>query len=285
MPKIFGADMDDKCIGQYFVDVFWHMPKLNELSVEDLVKYCKLNNIGAIIPTRDGELEFFARYKSILSDNGIVVMVSERSTVDVCFDKLKLAEIESLQDFVIPASKNIEKLHSEKFVVKERYGSGSLTIGLNLDVMEAQLYSASLRNPIFQPFKAGYEITVDAYVTKNKDVKGLVMRKRIIVVNGESQVTTSFENSSLQEKFLGFLNKFDFYGHVNLQAIIDESDKIHLIECNPRVGGASMLSIYAGLDTFYWFYLEALGTNISSYPFLPATKPVTQVRYANDIYI
>jgi carbamoyl-phosphate synthase large subunit len=35
-----------------------------------------------------------------------------------------------------------------------------------------------------------------------------------------------------------------------MQAIIDEADNVHLIECNPRVGGASMLSIYAGLDSF-----------------------------------
>ena len=284
-PKIFGADLDNTCIGSYFVDAFWQMPRINELSIEELIRYCKSNNIEVIIPTRDGELEFFAYYKSTLSDNEIAVMVSEPSTVEACLDKLKFAELESIQDVVIPASIEIEKLHSEKFVVKERYGAGSLSIGLNLDAMEAKSHAASLTNPIFQPFERGYEITVDAYITKNKEVKGLVMRKRVKVVNGESQVTTSFENASLQKRFIAFLNKSDFYGHIALQAIIDDADNVHLIECNPRFGGASTLSIHAGLDTFYWFYLEAMGTDISSYPFLPATKPVMQVRYFNDTYL
>ena len=283
--KIFGADVDDTCIGRYFVDMFWHMPKLDELSIEELVKYCKSNNIGAIIPTRDRELKFFARYKSTLSDHGIVVMISDYSTVRVCLDKLEFAKLEGIQDVVIPASTTIERLNSEKFVVKERYGAGSISIGLNLDPTAAKSHAETLENPIYQPFQTGYEITVDAYLTKDSEVKGIIMRKRVKVVDGESQVTTSFENAFLQKKFFDFLSQSDFYGHLTLQAIIDEADNVHLIECNPRVGGASMLSIYAGLDSFYWFYSEALGENLSAYPFLPASKPVTLVRYANDVYL
>ena len=283
--KIFGADIDDTCIGRYFVDVFWHMPKLNALRIEDLIAYCKSNNIGAIIPTRDGELEFFARCKLTLADQGIDVMISDYSIVNACLDKLEFAELESIQDVVIPASTAIDRLKSEKFVVKERYGAGSISIGLDLDSAAAQLHAETLENPIYQPFQTGYESSVDAYVTKNRQVKGLVMRKRVKVVDGESQVTTSFENAFLQEKFFDFLDQSDFYGHITLQAIIDEADKVHLIECNPRVGGASMLSIHAGLESFYWFFSEVLGEHLTAYPFLPASKPVTLVRYPNDIYL
>ena len=283
--KIFGADWDGTCIGRHFVDVFWEMPRINELGIEELIMYCKSNNIGAIIPTRDGELEIFARFKSTLSENGINVMVSDCSIVNICLDKLKFAKLEEIQDIVIPASKSIGKLNADEFVVKERFGAGSTSIGLKLDKVAAQLHAASLIDPIYQPFQNGFEITVDAYVTKFREVKGLIMRKRIKVVDGESQVSTSFENVLLREKFFVFLNKLNFYGHITLQAIIDDSDNIHLIECNPRIGGASMLSIHAGLDSFYWFYSEALGEDLSTYPFLPAGKTITLVRYPDDIYI
>lgn len=283
--KIFGADVDDTCIGRYFVDVFWHMPKLNALRIEDLLSYCKSNNIGAIIPTRDGELEFFARYKITLAEHGIAVMISDYSIVNACLDKLEFSKLKSIQGVVIPASTDIDKLKSEKFVVKERYGAGSISIGLELDSAAAQLHAETLENPIYQPFQTGYEISVDAYVTKNKQVKGLVMRKRVKVVDGESQVTTSFKDTSLQKKFFDFLNQSDFYGHITLQAIIDEANKVHLIECNPRVGGASMLSIHIGLESFFWFFSEVLGENLTAYPFLPSSKPVTLVRYPNDLYL
>lgn len=283
--KIFGADVDDTCIGRYFVDVFWHMPKLNALRIEDLIDYCKSNNIGAIIPTRDGELEFFARYKATLAEHGITVMISDYSIVNACLDKLAFSKLESIRDVVIPASTDIDRLKSEKFVVKERYGAGSISIGLDLDSAAAQLHAETLENPIYQPFQAGYEISVDAYVTKSRQVKGLVMRKRVKVVDGESQVTTSFEDASLQKKFFDFLDQSDFYGHITLQAIIDDYDKVHVIECNPRVGGASMLSIHAGLESFFWFFAEVLGEDLTAYPFIPASKPVTLVRYPNDVYL
>jgi len=283
--KIFGADVDDTCIGRYFVDVFWHMPKLNALRIEHLIDYCKSNNIGAIIPTRDGELEFFARYKATLAEHGIAVMVSDYSIVNACLDKLAFSKLESIRDVVIPASTDIDRLKSEKFVVKERYGAGSISIGLDLDSAAAQLHAETLENPIYQPFQAGYEISVDAYVTKSRQVKGLVMRKRVKVVDGESQVTTSFEDASLQKKFFDFLDQSDFYGHITLQAIIDDYDKVHVIECNPRVGGASMLSIHAGLESFFWFFAEVLGEDLTAYPFIPASKPVTLVRYPNDVYL
>lgn len=283
--KIFGADVDDTCIGRYFVDVFWHMPKLNALRIEDFIDYCKINNIGAIIPTRDGELEFFARHKATLAEHGITVMISDYSIVNACLDKLAFSKLESIRDAVIPASTDIDRLKSEKFVVKERYGAGSISIGLDLDSAAAQLHAETLEHPIYQPFQAGYEISVDAYVTKSRQVKGLVMRKRVKVVDGESQVTTSFEDASLQKKFFDFLDQSDFYGHITLQAIIDDSDKVHVIECNPRVGGASMLSIHAGLESFFWFFAEVLGEDLTAYPFIPASKPVTLVRYPNDVYL
>ena len=181
--KIFGADWDGTCIGRHFVDVFWEMPRINELGIEELIMYCKSNNIGAIIPTRDGELEIFASYKSILSDNGITVMVSDHSIVNTCLDKLKFAELESIQDIVIPAATSIGKLNADEFVVKERFGAGSTSIGLKLDKAAAQLHAASLIDPIYQPFQKGFEITVDAYVTKFRVVKGLIMRKRIKVID------------------------------------------------------------------------------------------------------
>lgn len=284
-PKIVGADTDLTCIGRYFVDEFWHMPELTELSCDELVGYCKTNNIGVIIPTRDGELEFFAKNKALLAEDNIHVMVSDYRAVKACLDKLAFSNINELQGLVIPSSTSIETFQSDRFVVKERYGAGSLSVGLNLESEAAQAHAKNLENPIYQPFRVGYEITVDGYVTTSKQVKGIVMRKRQNVVGGESQVTSSFENSRLEKTFVDIIQQLSLMGHITLQAIIDEYEGVHLIECNPRIGGASMLSIFAGLESFYWFYAEALGEDLRAYPFLPAREPITLVRYPNDMYL
>jgi carbamoyl-phosphate synthase large subunit len=49
-------------------------------------------------------------------------------------------------------------------------------------------------------------------------------------------------------------------GHAVVQ-LIDDGEQMHVIECNPRVGGASTLSMMVGLPTISWFLSEASGAD------------------------
>jgi len=77
------------------------------------------------------------------------------------------------------------------------------------------------------------------------------MRKRDYVINGESQVTSIFYNKKMESSFIKYFEALKLNGIVMMQAKIFK-DKIYIIECNPRVGGASTLSIQNGLDVFFW---------------------------------
>lgn len=54
---------------------------------------------------------------------------------------------------------------------------------------------------------------------------------------------------------------------------------------NARFGGASHLSIKAGLDSFYWFFLESSGHNIDVYPFIRNKEELKLIRYPEDLII
>ncbi len=75
--KIFGGDSNVYCIGKYFVEKFWKMPLIENLEIGKLIKYCKINKINYIIPTRDGDLIYFSKNKTILLKNKICVMISD----------------------------------------------------------------------------------------------------------------------------------------------------------------------------------------------------------------
>ncbi|MBV6644241.1 MAG: ATP-grasp domain-containing protein [Cyclobacteriaceae bacterium] len=281
--KVFGADIDENCLGKYFVDSFWKMPKLDNLSAEQLLEFCESNHIGLIIPSRDGELGFFARQKSFLSEKGIHVMVADDDKIAHCVDKLTFGALPTIN--AIPASENIKELNGQSFVVKERFGAGAISIGINLNKNEALEHSRTLKHPIYQPYIQGKEVSIDAYITRDSEVKGLVIRTRDVIVNGESQVTTTLNDAELEETFKNILQELKLYGHVVLQAIIDDKKTVHLIECNPRFGGASTLSLQAGLDSFYWVYLESMHIHLQDYPFIKNKTKVTQVRYPQDFYL
>ena len=284
--KMIGGDCNANCIGKYFTDDLWAMPRLSELSVDELIGYCEQAQITLIIPTRDGELAFFAQAKEALAKKGIVVMVSSPEATQLCLDKFLFSKEGKQKGLpIIPAFLDINGCHAESFVVKERFGAGAVSVGLNLTKSKAIEHAKTLRTPIFQPFMTGKEISIDAYITNRRKLKGLVMRRRDYVVHGESQITSTFHDEILSLKFKDIIKKLDLAGHIILQAIIDNNQEIHLIECNARFGGASTTSIRAGLDSFYWAYLEAIGEDIDNYPFIRSEKEITQVRYPQDFYI
>jgi carbamoyl-phosphate synthase large subunit len=284
--KIYGADLDQECLGKYFVDKFWKMPNITSLDINSLINYCKKNNIKAIIPTRDGELTFFAKNKKKFVKHGIWVMVSDSPGIEICLDKLLFYKTLNRLGFsIVSTSENINDISSSEYVVKERFGAGAASLGLKLKRDDAIVHSHKLMSPIFQPFIKGSEVSVDLYIGRSGKVQGAISRKRNIVVNGESQITSVIDIPKLESLCLKIVKKLNLYGHIIIQAIIDNKGKLTIIECNSRFGGASTLSIAAGLDSFYWFLLEAQQQNIEEYPFIKLGKKIAQVRYPEDIII
>lgn len=285
--SLIGGDLNKNAIGKYFVDEFWEMPALVDLTAEKVIDYCKKKHIRLIIPSRDGELEFWSSLKNKLAANGIAVMVSPEKAIHCCLDKLQFYK--TLAELKFPAIPTVSDIHELKgitsYVVKERFGAGSLSIGLNLTKEQAIEHAKKLSNPVFQPYISGEELSVDIYVDKKNKTKGVIARKRELVVNGESQITTMVEHPVLEKLSAELVEKIQLTGHVILQVLIDDAQQFHIIECNSRFGGASTLSLHCGLDSFYWALLEANGTDISAYPFFKSKTTKTQVRFPEDLII
>jgi len=177
----------------------------------------------------------------------------------------------------------INEIKNRYYVVKERYGSGSNLISLKLSKKNAIEYAKKIKSPIYQPFINGKEISVDAWFDKKSKLIGLSLRERFVVKNGESQITKTFQNNIIERKFKKVFSHFKFCGPVVFQAIIDKKN-IHIIECNPRFGGATTASINIGLDVFYWTIAEMLGISSDEFKFLRNNIESTQIRIPQDIY-
>lgn len=283
--KVFAGDMNTDALAGFVADGVFAMPRTTPENVDAIVSWCKENNVQFIVPTRDGELLFWANHKDLFLKQNIHVMISSPRAVEVCLDKLLFAEYCLTNEIpAIPTYSSVENCPGDLLVVKERWGAGSISIGIGLTKSQSQEHAAGLDEAIFQPMVKGVEFSVDAYVTLKGDVKGLVIRKRERVVNGESQITCTVNDEILNDKFRSIIEKLNVYGHIILQAIIDDKNEINIIECNCRFGGASTLGLRAGLDSFYWFLLEASGVSIENYQFIPAKTSIRQVRVPSDLY-
>ncbi len=285
--SLIAGDSDKNCIGIYFVDDFIVFPALEELTPELFISLCQYHEINAVIPTRDGELSFFSKNKERFLQEGIHVMVSNTDALQIAADKLLFFQTTSQMGYSpVMTSDNIDDISGNSYVVKERFGAGSRKMGLGLSYDQAVKHAKHLNHPIYQPFIIGKELSIDFYIALNGKGKGVIVRTRDLVISGESQITTSIINTELEEMALSLAEELGLYGHCMFQVIHDsENELYHLLECNPRFGGASTLSLEMGLDSFYWFFLEALGENLDDYPFQREKSEKKLVRYPEDLFL
>ncbi len=258
---VVAGDANSNALTAFAAECFWTMPQIADATPEAMISDLVDQGIRFVIPTRDGELAFFADNREAFTNAGIHVMVSSPDTVDLCRDKLRFAmycrasglptidTAETVQD--VPEA-------TKRFVVKERYGSGAHSIGLNLAAGEAARWGESLDSPIFQPHVHGSEYSIDVYRSLCGEVVRSVVRSRDLVIDGESKVSTILHDEEISDVAHRLANVLDIRGHAVVQVLRSHAG-LKIVECNPRVGGASTLAFAAGLRSIDWFVAESLG--------------------------
>jgi carbamoyl-phosphate synthase large subunit len=282
--RVLAGDRDPGALTKFVADGFLTLPPTHAAHAEELRALCRAHGIGIVIPTRDGELAFWATHAAAFAHDGIKIIVSDPEAVAISVDKLRFAR--HGQSAGLPVIPTWEQPQGAgRFVVKERQGAGSRSIGLDLDAEAARVHARALAEPVFQPHVRGTEVSVDAWLDQGHRVKGLVLRTRDLVVDGESVVTTTFRDQALEAVCRRALESLPLRGPVVLQLMLDAVRRPHLIELNARFGGASTAGIAAGLDVWYWSLREALGADLDRHPFRRAPEEVRQVRVATDLHI
>ena len=254
--KVFAGDCNNNVVSKFFCDYFWHMPILKDENFEKILGFLKKNKIRIIFPTSDQELPFWAWHKYLLKKNKIFVMVSDLETINLCNDKLKFYNALKDNKNVSFTSSNLSIFNNKtRLVAKNRYGSGSKNILINLSKKEINLFK-NKENFIYQKFIKGKEFSVDCYFDINHNLLSCSFRYRDKINNGESEITTIFKNSNLKKVIINISKAIKFQGHVMFQGILSKNGNIEIFECNPRLGGASYLSSFQFLDSIKYFISE-----------------------------
>ena len=286
--RVIAGDTDPTALARHVADEFWTMPRLDAVDDRSLIEECNKRGIDTILPTRDGELAFWADAKPAFAKAGIGVIVSSPRAVALCLDKLAFAEFGLTEGLpIIPAAENAEAFAPGRVVVKERFGAGAKGVGIDLSATAARVHGEMLADPIFQPFVMGREISIDGWLDAGGRLHGLVLRDRDVIVSGESQVTTTFRAPDLEDqaaRIFTALGAVGLAGPAVMQGIVTENG-LSVIEVNARFGGASTASIAVGLDLVGWSLMEHLVAGEALPPFKRNAGEVRQVRVPQDLHI
>ncbi len=282
--RVLAGDIDTTAPARLVADGFVHLPATQPENSDALMALCLDHGVGTVIPTRDGELSFWADVAPAWRANGIEIIVSPPEAIRATLDKRAFSTFEH-GGMIRPIPTLARPSGPGPFVVKERFGAGSASIGLRLSADQAQAHMSNLTDPIVQPFIEGTESSVDGWADRSGQIKGLVLRRRDQVVDGESRITTTYRNEALEAQLKEALGQLGLRGPFVAQIIVDSDGNGHLIEVNARFGGASTASVAAGLDVWLWSLLEADGADIARVPFQRMPGEVSQIRVPTDIHV
>lgn len=284
--RLIGTDIDGDCIGRHFVDEFFTSERLGRGYLKELLDIIVKFDIRIIIPTREGDINFFNQNREAFEDRDVRIMCT--SNAERFTDKLLFAkEFASVKE-IIPAYDSLSELNqnhsASRIVVKERYGSGSQGVLIDVSLEEAMVQSRQMLNPIFQPFIHGVEYSVDGYTDAECELLGIVIRERVKVINGESQITEVKKNTfQYYDSLVEIIKSLKIQYHFVLQFILSPEGDIHIIEVNARYGGASSAAFYAGLDSFVWF-VNGARKNLTKNIVTPS-ESFRQIKYVESFIV
>jgi carbamoyl-phosphate synthase large subunit len=213
--------------------------------VDVLLRLCADEQVGLIVPTRDGELPVFAQAAPRFREQGVLVLVSAPDAVTACLDKALFASVVADTGLDTPRIYPVEAAPLPAFV-KPRMGSGGH--GARRVETREQLAAAiagSGRELLVQEAIDAPEYTVDLFLDLDGHPISCVPRERVLVVAGESVVSRTVRDPELVAGAIKLARRIGLIGHVTVQAF-RTPERVAFFEINPRYGGAANLSFAAG---------------------------------------
>jgi carbamoyl-phosphate synthase large subunit len=247
---VVAVDADRYAPALYAADIGRVVPALDEPGFEDaLSSLCEEHRVGLVVPSRDGELEWFARRVEAFGERGARVACSRPEAVATCLDKLKFDRWCRARGLPVPRRFDRRDVDEFPVVVKPRAGSGSSDVRIARDRAELADAFALVADPIVQELVDGVEHTIDVASDLDGRVLGTVVRRRDRVEHGESVVGVTVCSPELEELARNAAALLGLRGPSTVQAFVRSDGTPCLVELNPRFGGGAALGFAAGLDT------------------------------------
>lgn len=243
--KIFTSDVK-YVVTANFSDNHFILPYDNDKSyIKTLLNVCISNKIGLIIPTRDAEILNLKQHRDDFEKIGCRILIPTDDVIETCLNKQSFVGFCKLNGIDTPNTYDSHKTHLFPMFCKPKYGSASKDCFVVYN--ESELPS-NLNQYLLQEFLQWDEYSVDVFCDFESRPISIVPRKRVEVVNGESQITIIDLNQSIVDAVKILLEKLNLVGHNVIQCFY-KNGVVKFIEVNLRFGGASNASFEAGADS------------------------------------
>ena len=286
--RLFATDRSNLSAAFHFSDGHFLLPPIEASDfLDQLIATCHAHHIRVILPTRDADLRFFAAHREPLEKANLWPLVSDAQTINICLDKIQFDDHCRIHH--LPVLPRIHAPTPSDFPCFVRNRIGSAGQGAQR-VPQANAMSILYGPPpwpalLIQPCCTDKEYTIDALFGLDGHAVQWISRERIRTKAGESTVSRTVSIPAIDALLPTLARSLHLIGPATIQVFYSEQQGPHLIEVNPRFGGAAALGIEAGMDTPRRLVSLAQGDTVSFLRPRPLEIGMTMLRYSQDIFI
>ena len=215
-----------------------------------LKRYCKENQITAIISLFDVDLYMLAQHREEFAKEGVTVIVSSPEVISVCNDKWETFQFCKREGLHTP------KTYCRLEEVEAAIGAGELSYPVLAKKVKREIFASYLKYEsafdeevcvLFQEKIGGQEYGLDVI----HDLEGnhclTVVRKKIAMRSGETDCARILEDEKVAAVGTAVGDALGHIGNLDMDVFVTEND-IYVLEMNARFGGGYPFSHLAGVN-------------------------------------
>lgn len=272
--KVVATDMQLSAPALQVADVKLQVPAVYDPKYVDItLRICKEQKIDALLSLNDLELPILAENKARFEAEGVKVIVSDPSVIDIAFDKYKTAQwVESLG---LKSPKTYVRLDDAKHALetgelhfplfmKPRWGSGSIGLASIADMEELDIYYHLLMKQVKKTILATASVGDEYIMIQEKltgkefgldvmnDLEGnnvaVSVKQKLAMRAGETDKAVTLDLSEVREIGHKIGTALKHIGNLDVDVMQNEKGEYCVLELNPRFGGGFPFSYEAGVN-------------------------------------
>lgn len=272
--KVVATDMQLSAPALQVADVKLQVPAVYDPKYVDItLQICKEQKIDTLLSLNDLELPILAENKAKFEAEGVKVIVSDPSVIDIAFDKYKTAQwVESLG---LKSPKTYVRLEDAKHALetgelhfplfmKPRWGSGSIGLASIADMEELDIYYHLLMKQVKKTILATASVGDEYIMIQEKltgkefgldvmnDLEGnnvaVSVKQKLAMRAGETDKAVMLDLPEVREIGHKIGTALKHIGNLDVDVMQNESGEYCVLELNPRFGGGFPFSYEAGVN-------------------------------------
>lgn len=251
----------------YMSDTHYLVPEMSEdCYLPTILKICKREQINAVLPLQEDELELIARHKNEFENLGILAIVCGLEAVKICRDKYKLYQklkavnIRCVETYDYETEIDLITKLPLPILVKERKGKGSVgALKINTRTLLPYFAENTEEKLVVQPYLEAKEYGVDSYVDFiSGEIIAIFAKEKIKMKAGETEKSKSYKNQELFALVEKTIKEMGLRGPIDMD-IFEYKGTFYLLEINPRFGGGYPHAYECGVDFMTFICNNAAG--------------------------